>query len=68
MFENNIQLDTVLVASSNGSSIMAAMPDGTVMLYDATADTFIASRKDFTALSGAYAASIMATSSSITIC
>ena len=57
MFENNIQLDTVLVASSNGSSIMAAMPDGTVMLYDATADTFIASRKDFTALSGAYAAS-----------
>lgn len=57
MFENNIQLDTVLVAPSNGSSIMAAMPNGTVMLYNATADTFIASRKDFTSLSGAYAAS-----------
>jgi uncharacterized protein (TIGR03437 family) len=57
MFENNVQLDTVLVAPGNGSSIMAAMPNGTVMLYDATADTFIASRKDFTSLSGAYAAS-----------
>src|ERR1700730_15622518 len=33
------------------------MPNGTVMLYNATADTFIASRKDFTSLAGAYAAS-----------
>ena len=33
------------------------MPDGNVMLYDANADTFTVSRKDFTALSGAYAAS-----------
>jgi len=33
------------------------MPDGNVMLYDANADTFAVSRKDFTALSGAYAAS-----------
>jgi uncharacterized protein (TIGR03437 family) len=57
MFENNIQLDTVLVAPSNGSSIMAAMPNGTVMLYDASVDAFIASRKDFPSLSGAYAAS-----------
>jgi uncharacterized protein (TIGR03437 family) len=33
------------------------MPDGTAMLYDAGADTFTVARKDFTSLSGAYAAS-----------
>jgi len=33
------------------------MPDGNVMLYDANADTFTVSRKDFAALQGAYAAS-----------
>jgi uncharacterized protein (TIGR03437 family) len=33
-----------------------SLPDGTVALYDSDADTFIASRKDFTALRGAYAA------------
>jgi len=56
-YENSINLNTVLAASSNGASILAAMPDGTVMLYDANADSFIASRKDYTALAGAYAAS-----------
>src|SRR5258705_175430 len=35
----------------------AAIPDGTVLLYDSSAGTFTVSRKDFTALSGAYAAS-----------
>jgi uncharacterized protein (TIGR03437 family) len=33
------------------------MPDGNVMLYDANADTFTVSRKDFAALKGSYAAS-----------
>src|ERR1700675_884352 len=33
------------------------MPDGNVMLYDSNADTFTVSRKDFSALGGAYAAS-----------
>src|ERR1035437_6557119 len=33
------------------------MPDVNVMLYDANADTFTVSRKDFSTLSGAYAAS-----------
>jgi len=33
------------------------MPDGNVMLYDANADTFTVSRKDYAALAGAYAAS-----------
>jgi uncharacterized protein (TIGR03437 family) len=57
LYVNSINIDTVLAASVNGSSILAVMPDGTVMLYDSTADAFIASRKDFAALSGAYAVS-----------
>src|SRR5207253_7867987 len=33
-----------------------ALPDGNVILYDATVDTFVVSRKDFAALGGGYAA------------
>ena len=47
----------MLAPAPNGGSILVAMPDGNVMLYDANADTFTVSRKDFTALSGSYAAS-----------
>ena len=36
--------------------IFAAMEDGACLLYEAQADTFIASRQDFTALRGAFAA------------
>lgn len=57
MFANSINVNTVLAAASNGSSILAAMPDGTVMRYDASVDAFTASRKDFASLAGAYAAS-----------
>jgi uncharacterized protein (TIGR03437 family) len=57
VFENDIHVNTVLAASPNGSTILAAMPDGRVMLYDANVDSFTVSRKDFTELSGAYAAS-----------
>ncbi len=57
VYENKVALNSVLTASSNGSSIMMASADGSVMLYDANSDTFTVSRKDFTALSGAYAAS-----------
>jgi uncharacterized protein (TIGR03437 family) len=57
MFENSINVNTVLTASANGASVLAAMPDGTVMLYDSSADAFVASRQDFTSLSGAYSAS-----------
>jgi uncharacterized protein (TIGR03437 family) len=56
-FKNDINIDTVLIAPPNRASILAAMPDGNAMLYDASADTFTVARKDFTALSGAYAAS-----------
>jgi len=57
IFQNSINIDTALASSPNGSSILAASADGTLLLYDAAADTFVAARKDFPALSGAYAAS-----------
>jgi uncharacterized protein (TIGR03437 family) len=57
MYENNINVNAVLTASANGASILAAMPDGTVMLYDSSADAFVASRQDFASLAGAYSAS-----------
>src|SRR5882762_9446967 len=58
IFQNNINLNTVLAAPANGATVLAAMADGTVLLYDASAGTFTTGRrKDFSALSGAYAAS-----------
>jgi uncharacterized protein (TIGR03437 family) len=57
VFQNKVLLNSVLVASSNGSSILMASADGSVMLYDANTNSFTVSRKDLTALSGAYAAS-----------
>jgi uncharacterized protein (TIGR03437 family) len=57
VYQNKVALNSVLTASSNGASIMLASSDGSVMLYDANVDSFTVSRKDFTALSGAYAAS-----------
>ena len=57
IYDNTININTALVASTNGGSIMAAQADGNVLLYNANADTFTISRKDTAALSGAYAAS-----------
>jgi uncharacterized protein (TIGR03437 family) len=57
VYQNKVALNSVLTATSNGSSILLAGSDGSVMLYDANSDTFTVSRQDFTALSGAYAAS-----------
>lgn len=57
VYQNKVALDTALVATPNGSAIMAVQADGSVMLYNASADTFTVSRKDFSALSGSYAAS-----------
>jgi uncharacterized protein (TIGR03437 family) len=56
-FQNSVNADTVLVASPLGNSILAAMPDGNIMLYDVNAGTFTVARKDLPSLSGAYAAS-----------
>ena len=57
IFQNKVALNSVMVSSSNGSSIFMAGSDGSVFLYNANSNTFTASRKDFTSLSGAYAAS-----------
>ena len=57
IFVNSVNPSGVLTPSPNGASILAAMPDGNVMLYDASADTFTVSRKDLAALQGPYAAS-----------
>ena len=57
VYENKVSQHSVLAASPNGATILLAMPDGNVMLYSANSDTFVASRKDFKELNGAYAAS-----------
>ncbi|MFN0106681.1 MAG: hypothetical protein ACKV2U_31875 [Bryobacteraceae bacterium] len=57
IYKNDINQNTTLVASGNGSSILAVQPDGTLMLYNANVDTFTISRKEGSSASGAYAAS-----------
>jgi uncharacterized protein (TIGR03437 family) len=57
IFENQISTNAAMVASPNGSSILIAEADGNLLLYDANSDSFTVSRKDFTTLAGAYAAS-----------
>lgn len=57
IFENKVDVNTALSSTPNGSAILFASSDGSVMLYDANVDSFTISRKDFPSLSGAYAAS-----------
>ncbi|HUS06403.1 MAG TPA: hypothetical protein VMZ52_08915 [Bryobacteraceae bacterium] len=57
VYTNDVTLNTGLAASPDGSSLLIAMSDGRVLLYDANYDTFVAARKDFDKLSGAIAAS-----------
>ena len=57
IFENKFAVNTVVTGSPNGSTILFASSDGNVMLYDANVDSFTVSRKDFTSLSGSFAAS-----------
>jgi uncharacterized protein (TIGR03437 family) len=49
--------NSVLASSPNGATILLASTDGHVMLYDANVNSFTASRQDFSALGGPYAAS-----------
>ena len=56
-YKNDVNVSTALTAAPNGSTILAAMPDGNVLLYSASADSFVISRKDFPSLKGSYAAS-----------
>jgi uncharacterized protein (TIGR03437 family) len=57
VYTNTTNANTVLTASQNGSTILIAQADGTVYLYNASSNSFTVSRKDFTSLSGPYAAS-----------
>lgn len=57
IYMNTVSPTGVLAPSPAGANILLASPDGNVMLYTASANTFVASRHDFTALSGAFAAS-----------
>lgn len=50
IWENDIDVDTMLSASPSGSSILIAMADGRTMLYDSNTDTFVAARDDFGSL------------------
>jgi uncharacterized protein (TIGR03437 family) len=57
VFKNDIHVNTNLVGSPNGSSILGVSADGSVMLYNANVDAFTVLRKDYASLAGAYAAS-----------
>ena len=56
-WKNNIHISTMLTAAPNGGSILAAMPDGHLALYNGNANTFTVMRQDFASLKGALAAS-----------
>jgi uncharacterized protein (TIGR03437 family) len=57
IYTNSVSPAGVLAPAPNGGSILLAMPDGNVMLYDANVDTFTVSRQDLKSAGGAYAAS-----------
>jgi uncharacterized protein (TIGR03437 family) len=57
VWENDIHINTVLTGSPNGASILIAQADGNLMLYDATSDAFVISRRNSETLSGGFAAS-----------
>jgi uncharacterized protein (TIGR03437 family) len=56
-FAISVSPAAVLATSPSGANVLLASPDGNVALYTAAANTFVTSRQDFTALSGAFAAS-----------
>jgi uncharacterized protein (TIGR03437 family) len=56
-WKNDIHISTTLTAAPNGASILAAMPDGRLALYNANANAFTVARQDSSALKGALAAS-----------
>jgi uncharacterized protein (TIGR03437 family) len=56
VFQNNININTVLLASPNGAKIVGASADGTTLLFDGNSNSFVTSRKDVPTLLGTYAA------------
>jgi uncharacterized protein (TIGR03437 family) len=57
VWANALSADATLAPAPNGAGTLLADSNGTVLLYSAAGDTFVASRQDFTSLSGAIAAS-----------
>ena len=57
VYQNSVSPSAVLASSPSGGNVLLASPDGNVMLYSASSNSFVASRHDFSALSGAFAAS-----------
>jgi len=57
VYENTIDINTVLAPSPSGSAILVAQAGGGVLLYNANVDSFTVSRKDTQSLKGAVAAS-----------
>ena len=57
IFSNNLPVfDGVIAPSGDGVYLALALANGIVAEYDATADTWVASRQDLTALAGSYGA------------
>ena len=56
IWENKLDAESVVTSTPGQASILLVEPNGNIKLYDAQADTWVLSRKDFTSLSGAYAA------------
>lgn len=57
VYKNQVAPTSVLVPTPNGANVMLASPDGNMMLYSSSANSFTVSRKDLTSLSGGVAAS-----------
>jgi uncharacterized protein (TIGR03437 family) len=57
IYQNNLTSANGALAESAGNlSLLLVLPDGNVLLYDASVATWVDSRKDFTSLGGAYGA------------
>jgi uncharacterized protein (TIGR03437 family) len=56
-FKNDVNVSTTLLPDPTGAKIVAAAPDGNMLLYSAAADAFTISRKDFSSLKGPFASS-----------
>jgi uncharacterized protein (TIGR03437 family) len=53
---NEVSADSALAATPSGNYVLLAMPDGNAAMWDASADTWVISRSNPTATSGAFGA------------
>jgi uncharacterized protein (TIGR03437 family) len=56
IYGSGLWADTMLATSPTRASMLMALPDGTLVFYDASRERFVASRQDSPALSGAFGA------------